>query len=393
MGQIGSALDYAHAAGVIHRDVKPSNVLIAPDGTAKLADLGIATATDATSITTTNDIIGTLSYIAPERLESAPDHPAADVFSLAAVAFEALSGQKAQAGRTPTEIVSGRTRDLEEVWPQATPAVAEVLRQGMSRDPSRRPSSAGELADRLSTTLAEEPTTALADPEATASLPAAGPPAAAPPVPPPARLPDSEGGRGRSRWIAVGAVVALAGAAIAAVAFSGGDGGDQPARVKTQVQTVTAKPDTTAPEPEPVSGAALGRSLNDEGFALLNAGDYGGAIEALQQAVDAFESAGATDDINYAYALFNLGKALRLGGRPEEAIPILEQRLQFQNQRDVVAQELALAQEAAGQTSSGGTLPPGQAKKDDSSGPGGGKKGEESGGTDSGGSSGGVSPG
>src|SRR4051794_28859805 len=68
--QIGAALDHAHAAGIVHRDVKPSNVLIAADGNAKLADLGIATAVDATRITSTNDIIGTLSYIAPERLEN-----------------------------------------------------------------------------------------------------------------------------------------------------------------------------------------------------------------------------------------------------------------------------------------------------------------------------------
>ena len=100
--QIGAALDHAHAAGIVHRDVKPSNVLIAGDGNAKLADLGIATAVDATRITSTNDIIGTLSYIAPERLENAPDDASADVYSLAAVAFEALSGQKAQRGRTPT---------------------------------------------------------------------------------------------------------------------------------------------------------------------------------------------------------------------------------------------------------------------------------------------------
>ncbi len=164
--QIGAALDHAHAAGVIHRDVKPSNVLTARDGVAKLADLGIATAVDATRITSVNDIIGTLSYIAPERLESAPDAPSADIYSLAAVAFEALSGRKAQRGQTPTEIVTaGEPPDLREVWPQAPAGVALVLAEGLSRDPSRRPRSAGELTVRLSAALRGESISAAPDPD------------------------------------------------------------------------------------------------------------------------------------------------------------------------------------------------------------------------------------
>lgn len=353
--QIGAALDHAHGAGVIHRDVKPSNVLIGDDGTAKLADLGIATAVDATSITTTNDIIGTLSYIAPERLENAADDPSADVYSLAAVAFEALSGQRAQRGQTPTEIVgSGELPNLREVWPEAPAAAAEVLREGLARDPARRPRSAGGLVDRLSAGLTGDSPSPVPDPEVTATLPAQPPPA--PPEPP--RSSPKTGGWSRRRTAFAAVVAALAGAAIA-IAALGGDGNDRTIRVRTKTDIVTTQPKQTT-EPAPLSGAALGAQLNDQGKALIDDGQYEAAIPVLQRAVDAFP--GGSTDIDYAYALFNLGHALRLAGQAQEAIPVLEQRLGIPNQQDVVANELALAQQQAGEatTTSGGTAPLGE---------------------------------
>jgi serine/threonine protein kinase len=351
--QIAAALDYAHGAGVIHRDVKPSNVLIGDDGSAKLADLGIATAVDSTSITTTNDIIGTLSYIAPERLENAEDDPSADVYSLAAVAFEAISGERAQQGQTPTEIVSlRRPRDLREVWPAAPPAAAEVLGEGLARDPQRRPRSAGDLADRLSVALNGEQGPLPADPEATATLIAPRP---MPPIQP--QTSPSKGGWSRRRIAIVAAIAALAGGLVAVIALGGGS--DQPkpaASVKTQVRTVTTKPKPSAPAP--LTGAALGAQLNDQGYSLIQQGRYDEAIPLLRQAVNAFPE--GTSDINYAYALYNLGHALRLAGHAKEAIPILEQRLQISDQSGVVAQELAAAEQQAGQSPapSGGTAVP-----------------------------------
>jgi eukaryotic-like serine/threonine-protein kinase len=341
LSQIAAALDHAHAAGVIHRDVKPSNVLIANDGTAKLADLGIATAVDATSITTTNDIIGTLSYIAPERLENAEDDPSADVYSLAAVAFEALSGQRAQQAQTPTEIVAvSRPRDLREVWPGAPLAAAAVLRDGLARDPQRRPRSAGELIDGLSAALTGDGAPVRVDPEATTALPA---------------RPRTAGGWSRRRTTLAAGAAAVVGALIAAIALGGGsDDGKRIAKVKTRTQTVTTNP--KRPPPAPLSGAALGAQLNDQGYSLIQQGQYEEAIPILQRAVDAFPD--GTSDITYAYALYNLGHALRLAGQPQDAIPILEQRLQFRDQTGVVSRELALAQEAAGVAPSGGTAVP-----------------------------------
>jgi eukaryotic-like serine/threonine-protein kinase len=346
LSQIAAALDYAHSAGVIHRDVKPSNVLIGHDGTAKLADLGIATATDATSITTTNDVIGTLSYIAPERLENAADDPSSDIYSLAAVAFEALSGERAQAGQTPSEIVgTSRARDLRQAWPAAPVGAAEAIRDGLSRDPTRRPSSARELIDRLSGALTGSGAPLPIDPDATRSMAAAAP------------SPTKKGGWSRGRLAAGAIVAALAAGVAAALLLAGGSGHHKKvAKVKTQVRTVTSKP--KPPPPAPLTGTALGSQLNDQGYALIQEGRYSEAIPILRRAVSAFPA--GTTDVNYAYALFNLGHALRLAGDPQAAIPILERRLRIADQTGAVAQELASAQQQAGVApTTGGTAPPG----------------------------------
>src|SRR5205085_12551837 len=93
-----------HRAGVIHRDVKPANILVTPDGKAKLVDMGIATAAERTQITAAGTVLGTPSYMAPEQLEGHGLSPAVDVYSLGAVAYELLTGQKPRSGRTPVEI-------------------------------------------------------------------------------------------------------------------------------------------------------------------------------------------------------------------------------------------------------------------------------------------------
>jgi serine/threonine-protein kinase len=158
---LSAALDAIHARKIVHRDVKPGNVLIGADGSVKLADLGIAAVPDRTQITTAGSVLGTYRYMAPEQLEGAPALPAADVYGLAAVAFEALSGHKARQEPNPLAlahaIATQPPPDLREVWPKAPAAAAEVLMQGMSRDPKLRPRSAGELTARLREALEPRP--------------------------------------------------------------------------------------------------------------------------------------------------------------------------------------------------------------------------------------------
>src|ERR671910_175323 len=158
---LGDALDHAHAQGIVHRDVKPSNVLIREDGLTKLADLGIATASDGTKITRSGTVLGTAAYMAPEQLDGRGAGPAADVYALAAVSFEALSGKRPREGRTPMEIAhriaTEGAPDLRDVWPTAPKAAARALQHAMAREPKDRPASAGEFARELCEALEEPP--------------------------------------------------------------------------------------------------------------------------------------------------------------------------------------------------------------------------------------------
>jgi len=119
----------------------------------------------------------------------------------------------------------------------------------------------------------------------------------------------------------------------------------QPAPRQAAVGSRAAHP--TAQEPQiAIAGAAR---LNDRGFQLLNAGRYDAAIPLLRRAVSAAPPPRSTD-LTYAYALFNLGRSLRLAGKPQEAIPLLERRLRIDNQREAVARELEAARRSSRST-------------------------------------------
>jgi serine/threonine protein kinase len=154
--ELGNALDHVHAQGVVHRDVKPANVLLRHDGAAKLADLGIAVSVDQTRMTRSGTVLGSAAYMAPEQLEGGEIGPPADIYALAAVCFEALAGRKPREGRTPMEIAhsiaTGPPPDLREHAPEL-PEAAEALARGMARDPAARPRSAGALAAELASAL------------------------------------------------------------------------------------------------------------------------------------------------------------------------------------------------------------------------------------------------
>ncbi|HWE10445.1 MAG TPA: serine/threonine-protein kinase [Solirubrobacteraceae bacterium] len=159
---VAAGLDAIHERGIVHRDVKPSNILLGDDGTVKVADLGIASVPDRTRITTAGSVLGSLSYMAPEQLEDSPSTPAIDIYALAAVAYEVLSGEKARGETNPVTLAHAISTqsppNLRNAWPQAPAAAADLLVRAMSRYPADRPRSAGELVGRLRAALVPEPT-------------------------------------------------------------------------------------------------------------------------------------------------------------------------------------------------------------------------------------------
>lgn len=168
---VADALDHAHSRGIVHRDVKPANVLLGARGAVKLADLGIATAEDATRITRTGGALGTVAYMAPEQFEPGPATPAVDVYALAAVAFEAFAGRRPYPGATAFAVLD-RVRtgaappDLREARPDLPEALAAAVAHGMAAAPQDRPASAGEMVGEMEAALrpqaAPDPTRAMA---------------------------------------------------------------------------------------------------------------------------------------------------------------------------------------------------------------------------------------
>jgi serine/threonine-protein kinase len=181
IAQVASALDAAHAGGLIHRDVKPSNILVTGHGQsmpfAYLIDFGIARAVDSTSLATNTGTIGTLAYMAPERIGGAPGDGRVDVYSLACVLYECLTGRQPFTGEMVAVMwaqVNAAPPAASAVRPGLPTAVDAVVARGMAKDPADRYGTAGELAAAV---LA-----AAADPGPASPAPAAGQPPAAPSV-------------------------------------------------------------------------------------------------------------------------------------------------------------------------------------------------------------------
>src|SRR3954451_793216 len=150
---VADPLDCVHEQGVVHRDLKPSNILVARNGVVKVADLGLATAAEITKITPPGEIMGTPAYMAPEQARPVPCTSAVDIYALATIAFEALSGTRPRTGPTVVAILAQATQqppaDLRRHRPGTPAAVAEALMRGMAADPDDRPSSASQLLAEL----------------------------------------------------------------------------------------------------------------------------------------------------------------------------------------------------------------------------------------------------
>jgi streptogramin lyase len=155
IGQVGEALDYAHAQGVVHRDIKPSNVLLDERGEAVLADFGIAKLVEgaATQITMTSQVVGTPEYMAPEQVRNQAVSPATDVFGVGALAYQLVTGQPPFGGETLAEIVQRvlfeAPTPVRELRLEVPPPAEAVILQALAKEPGQRFGSVGAMAAAL----------------------------------------------------------------------------------------------------------------------------------------------------------------------------------------------------------------------------------------------------
>lgn len=148
--QTGRALEVAHAAGVVHRDVKPGNILVTPTGLVKITDFGIAKAVDASPVTKTGMVMGTAQYIAPEQAVGEDATSASDVYSLGVVGYEALAGQRPFSGDGAITVAMKHVRDAPPPMPaDLPPNVRELIEITMGKDPNLRYRSGKEFADAV----------------------------------------------------------------------------------------------------------------------------------------------------------------------------------------------------------------------------------------------------
>nr|WP_255671788.1 serine/threonine-protein kinase [Glycomyces amatae] len=147
MAASAEALEVAHQAHIIHRDIKPGNLLVDPEGNVKIVDFGIAAAKGGAGLTETGTVMGTLAYASPEQLQGSQLTGATDLYSLGIVGYECLAGRPPYAGNEPTAAIAGHLTGQPAPLPPDVPApVAQIIMRCLAKDPRQRFASAAELA-------------------------------------------------------------------------------------------------------------------------------------------------------------------------------------------------------------------------------------------------------
>ena len=309
-----AAIDAAHAAGIVHRDVKPGNLLLDERGHVKVADFGIASAAGLDSFTQTGTILGTAGYLSPEQARGERSGPASDRYGLAIVAWELFTGRRPFEAETPTAeatahvqapvpSISAANRDLPK-------AFDPIFVRALAKDPEKRFPTAAEFVGELHRALADDAGSTWVVPatEVTSLLA------------PRRRVPVA--------LVVAAIVVALAGIAAAVIATRTDNTPKVLVRTVTRPgttveRTITTTPSTSQP---PANGAAL----NNAGFAKMQAHDYNGALPLLEQAVSALQGTGSLDE---AYADYNLAATRFALGSCDGVLDLLDRSQQIQGHR------------------------------------------------------------
>jgi serine/threonine-protein kinase len=342
LDEAAGALDAAHAAGVVHRDVKPANLLLDGHGHVHVADFGVASAVGLDSFTQTGTILGTAGYLSPEQAKGERATASSDRYALAVVGWELLTGRRPFAAESATVEALAHVNAAVPSPHAANPALPRqldsVFQRGLAKDPAARYPTAAEFAGDLRRALDD----------------AAGDTWVVPPLRPAAPTAET--------WVAAGAgrvaagrgwnpplitilfVALLIGAGIAAALLAFRSPKDATTQPPTVVRTVTtpgrtvretvtaATPATTAPSS---GGQSSGPALNDAGFAKMQAGDFVGALPLLEQAV---QKLGGTGVLSEAYADYNLAYTRFALGQCTDVVSLLDQAQAIEGHRKEIDQ-------------------------------------------------------
>ena len=343
--QAARALDAAHLAGIVHRDVKPGNLLLDSDEEVHVTDFGIARAAANDPLTATGTILGSAGYMAPEQARGERATAASDRYALACVAFELLTGRRPFVAESPTAEAmlheSEPPPHASEIEPSLPAAVDAVLVKALAKDPRARPDSAVKFVDGLRRALSEDDTrTRVISP------------------PPPRRRDPSPGKRYRAATV-LAVVLALAGAATAVALALGDIGGDEPrsagerrptAQATTQAQPepppaeppppVPAPPPPPPPPPEPppapppaapqADAVSTAAAANDRAYQMMLAEDFEGALPILENAYRVLAGTAVTAE---AYTAYNLAFARFALGSCDGVLDLLDRSETVQGER------------------------------------------------------------
>ncbi|HEX2075354.1 MAG TPA: protein kinase [Geodermatophilus sp.] len=253
VGQTAAALAAAHAAGVVHRDVKPGNVLVGDDGVVKITDFGIAWSASSVPLTQTGQVVGTAHYLSPEQAAGAKAGPASDVYALGMIAYECLAGRRAFDGESPVQIALQQLRDEPDPLPDDVPAnVVTLVARALVKDPVQRFPDGAAFRDAVTDVLAGR------------TLPPVPPPPTAPIALPDPAVPPAGGRARRGSRLLVPLAALLAGTAIGMGAFQLLGAEDRPAPA--------AVADTAVPGVLVVPGDHLGRPVDEVEADLIGLG-------------------------------------------------------------------------------------------------------------------------
>lgn len=334
--QTATALDRAHAEGVVHRDVKPANLLLDRDGKVVVSDFGIASTTGVDTLTLPGTVLGTAGYLSPEQARGESATAASDRYGLGVVAFELLTGRRPFEGDTAaTEAfahLNAPVPSAEKIHPELPDGVDEVLARALAKDPEDRPATCAELVADLRDAFRGAAAPTRSTPAA--SVLATGVPTRwlPPAVPPRSRGPSHRAlVIGAAAFLAAGAVVAgLLGAVL-------DDDPGREARRGTTTQT-TERPTTETQTTEtqvtaPRMSLAEARALNDDGFALMGQGNFTAARPLLAQALERLRGTG---DIYEAYASYNLAYTRFQLGECGGILALLDRSEAIQGERTAI---------------------------------------------------------